>query len=84
MTQFHFDPDRIDDETALPGGETFEVRDGRGYGGEPSDLPDGWYWWACFPGCMPDGPENGPYETEDEAIAEARADAGFAPAAPSA
>ena len=18
-------------------------------------LPSGWYWWACFPGCLPDG-----------------------------
>ncbi len=34
--------------------------------GEP--LGEGWYWWACFPGCMPDGDPFGPYETEDEAI----------------
>ena len=21
----------------------------------------GWYWWACFPGCMPDGEPMGPF-----------------------
>lgn len=28
----------------------------------------GWYWWACFPGCMPDGEAMGPFNTEKEAI----------------
>ena len=36
--------------------------------GEP--LSAGWYFWSCFPGCMPEGDPNGPYETEDEAWAE--------------
>lgn len=27
----------------------------------------GWYWWPCFPGCMPDGDPQGPYESEEEA-----------------
>jgi len=31
-------------------------------------VPAGYYWWACFPGCMPDGDPIGPFETEDEAI----------------
>lgn len=34
-------------------------------------LPAGWYWWACFPGCMPDGDPSGPFETEEEAIEDA-------------
>jgi hypothetical protein len=21
----------------------------------------GWYWWACFPGCIPDGDAIGPF-----------------------
>ena len=25
----------------------------------------GWYWWSCFPGCMPDGDPNGPFKTEE-------------------
>lgn len=32
----------------------------------------GWYWWACFPGCMPDGNAMGPFQTEREAIEDAR------------
>lgn len=32
----------------------------------------GWYWWPCFPGCMPDGEAMGPFDTEDEALADAR------------
>ena len=35
-------------------------------------LPRGWYWWPCFPGCLPDNEfPNGPFESEDEAIANA-------------
>lgn len=36
----------------------------------------GWYWWPCFPGCLPDGEPMGPFETEAEAIANAREDLG--------
>lgn len=32
----------------------------------------GWYYWPCFPGCLPDGDPVGPFETEAEAIADAR------------
>lgn len=32
----------------------------------------GWYWWPCFPGCLPDGDPNGPFDTEEEALADAR------------
>lgn len=28
----------------------------------------GWYYWFCFPGCLPDSDPIGPFETEDEAI----------------
>lgn len=34
----------------------------------------GWYWWACFPGCLPDSEPIGPFATEAEAIADARGD----------
>lgn len=30
-----------------------------------------WFWWACFPGCFPDGDPSGPFDTEDEAITNA-------------
>jgi hypothetical protein len=32
----------------------------------------GWYWWSCFPGCLPDGDPSGPFATEAEAIADAQ------------
>lgn len=36
----------------------------------------GWYWWSCFPGCLPDSEPNGPFETDAEALADAQANAG--------
>lgn len=33
---------------------------------------EGWYYWACFPGCLPDGDARGPFYTEQEAIDDAR------------
>lgn len=36
-------------------------------------LPAGYYWQACFPGCMPDSEfPSGPFETEAAAFANAR------------
>lgn len=35
----------------------------------------GWYWQACFPGCLPDGEPNGPFDTEAEAVADAQSEA---------
>jgi hypothetical protein len=32
---------------------------------------EGYYWWACYPGCLPDSDLNGPYATPDEAHADA-------------
>jgi hypothetical protein len=37
---------------------------------EPADRV-GWYWWSCFPGCLPDGDPVGPFETEEEAVQDA-------------
>lgn len=36
-------------------------------------LPAGWYWWSCQPGCMPDSDPMGPFDSEDEAIADLKA-----------
>jgi len=33
----------------------------------PAELA-GFYWQACFPGCLPDGDPMGPFQTEVEAI----------------
>jgi len=32
----------------------------------------GWYWWSCFPGCLPDSDPFGPFDTEAEALADAQ------------
>jgi hypothetical protein len=39
---------------------------------EQEGLTGGWYWQACFPGCLPDGDPIGPFDTEAEALADAR------------
>ena len=31
-------------------------------------LGEGWYWWSCFPGCLPDSDQFGPFDTEREAF----------------
>jgi hypothetical protein len=38
---------------------------------EESGLPAGWYWWACFPGCLPDGEPNGPFASSGQALRDA-------------
>jgi hypothetical protein len=68
--QFYTDESRESDPHALPDAETFNV---------PADVNDpewpaehGWYWWPCFPGCLPDGDPIGPFDTEAAAITDAR------------
>lgn len=56
---FHFDP-------ASEGVDAEAWKDGDG-----ELLPAGYYWWACFPGCIPDGEPVGPFDTEEEAMADA-------------
>lgn len=38
------------------------------------DYEAGWYWWACFPGCLPDGDASGPFSTSRLAWKDARND----------
>lgn len=33
-------------------------------------LPEGFYWWACHPRCSTEGDLFGPFETEEEALAD--------------
>ena len=33
---------------------------------------DGYYWWPCSPGCLPNSDATGPFTTEAEAIADAQ------------
>ena len=39
---------------------------------EEAEITGGWFWWACFPGCLPDGPPNGPFDSYAEALADAQ------------
>ena len=71
------DPNRENDENALPNieisflGALTIQQEGLTYeDGEP--LEEGYYWQACFPGCMPDGELVGPFETQAAAIEDAR------------
>ena len=48
--------------------EIFRITKPQTYLGEDMFEPPGWYWWACWPGCMPDGDAVGPFETEQAAI----------------
>lgn len=32
----------------------------------------GWFYWFCFPGCLPDSDLIGPFDTEAAALADAR------------
>ena len=41
---------------------------------EESGATGGWFWWSCFPGCLPDGPAMGPFSTKQEALADAMQD----------
>jgi hypothetical protein len=81
--QAYSDPSRASDPTALPDVEVFYVEPG---GWTPDELrgdmestrgpalEDGWYWWSCFPGCLPDGDPVGPFDSEATALADARGD----------
>lgn len=79
MSQYYSDPTRENDPHALPDLEVFywSADDIAGFGkdavdADGDDLEPGWYWWSCFPGCMPNGDACGPFETEAEALADAR------------
>ena len=78
MSYIYSDTERETEEHALPNIQVFYMDDdqalemaefGTAYG---MDAEAGWYWWSCFPGCMPDGDPMGPFETENEAIADAQ------------
>lgn len=74
--QFYTDPTRENDPHALPDAETFYVSAKDAAAAREACAPDatdpGWYWWPCFPGCLPDSDPIGPFATEAEAIADAR------------
>lgn len=72
MAQHYTDPSRESDPHALPDIETFMGEDYPSEEPEDALEADKWYWWSCLPGCLPDGEPNGPFDTENEALADAR------------
>ena len=74
--QAYSDPKRESDPHALPDLEVFKITQTEIASGdwEHNELitDQGWYWWACFPGCLPDSEPVGPFATEAEALADAR------------
>lgn len=87
MSQHYSDPKRADDVHSLPNVEVFyldsndcnqiQIDNSCDCVGDcdcdnPEMLWPGWYWHACFPGCLPDSEPNGPFATEQEALADAQ------------
>ena len=35
-------------------------------------ITGGWFWWSCFPGCLPDSEPMGPFSSYKEALADAQ------------
>jgi hypothetical protein len=74
MSQFYTDPSRETDEHALPDAEVFFSTGTTPDATWTWGLDRGFYWWPCFPGCLPGGEPVGPFETKDEAVRDARGD----------
>lgn len=74
--QAYSDPKRADDPHALPDVEVFYLDRNAMWTVTGDALADdsepGWYWWFCFPGCLPDGDPVGPFDTEADALADAQ------------
>lgn len=47
-------------------------KQGPGYGTLVRTGRREWFYWACFPGCMPDSDPMGPFATKAEALSDAR------------
>lgn len=77
MPYIYSEPEREHDAHTLPDVEVFYV----GLSTVDDLFPDndgdtadliGWYWWYCFPGCLPDGEPMGPFKTRALAEDDAR------------
>ena len=65
-------PAREHDDYALPDVEVYYVNPETTFDEVGNYLPSGWYWHSCFPGCLPDGDPIGPFNSEQEALNDAR------------
>jgi hypothetical protein len=69
--QAYSDPSRESDPHALPDVEVF-YHNACPINDPMASYEAGWYYWYCFPGCMPDSDPIGPFATEAEALAAAQ------------
>ena len=46
------------DDSDIPFGNN--PQNARNYDSDGDPVKPGWYWWPCFPGCLPDGDSIGP------------------------
>ena len=68
--QIYSTPEREEDPYAMPDIEIFFsdiLRDINNH-----VLEAGYYWWWCFPGCLPDSEPIGPFKTYEEALKNVR------------
>ena len=74
--QLYSNPERENDKWSLPDAEIF-WNDGEYCGDceeeDGEQMPEGYYYWYCTPGCMPEGDPIGPFVSAEEALAEIRA-----------
>jgi hypothetical protein len=80
--QAYSDESRAGGTYSLPDVEVFYMsgKDMRGYGKDsvwylPEDkcyMKPGYYYWFCFPGCMPDSDPIGPFDGYESAMADAQ------------
>lgn len=71
---FFTDKEKAQDKHALPNAEVFYVgvEDAEILGDMHAGIEGhGWYWWSCFPGCIPDSEAIGPFLTDAQAIEDA-------------
>ena len=80
--QAYSDPKRESNPTALPDLEVWEHTPEDHHKNDRHPCPHsgeegkcagpGFYYWSCFPGCLPDSEPIGPFPSEAEALADAR------------
>ena len=52
--------------------QTFWINGDLCEGTEFEAMETGWYWWPCFPGCIPESDPYGPFKREEDAVSDAR------------
>ena len=79
--RFYTEPAKKSDTYSLPNCEVFysdksDHTSDTVFWNEDDQEPyeSGYYYWFCFPGCLPDSSPFGPFKTEREAITAARED----------